>query len=148
MEKKRSKIKPVMACKVSDDESIDRFKDPYLATHRKVTYWFNILNKEIFGNKLTRPKGVFIRERLQLKTQRLYAQCCGYYDPKDQYPIVDLQLSDKFRHVQHFISVLAHEMIHMFQWEYEGSMNHGKKSFFKPWKDKFAKFGIKLQLIY
>lgn len=136
-----------MACKVSNDDPIDRFTDPYIATHRKITYWFNILNKEIFGDKLTKPKGVFIKEKLTNKAQRVYAMCHGYYT-KNENPITDLELNNKFRHVQHFISVLAHEMIHIFQWEHEGSMNHGKKSFFNPWKEKFAKFGIKLVLIY
>ena len=138
-----TKIKTIMARNVSNEEIIT----PYMSSKRKATYWFNILNREVFNSKLTKFRNVIITENLHNKKGKIFAECEGFYDLNEK-PIADLHLTDKFKSVQQFISILGHEMIHLYQWIYEGSMNHSKQNFFRPWEEKFAKHGIKLATIY
>ena len=139
----KGKIKIIMARNVTDET----IAEPYIATKRKVTYWFNILNKEIFDGELTNFRNIHIKDNLQYKKGKIFAECEGCYTNNKQ-PIADLYLTTNFKNIQQFLSVMAHEMIHLYQWIFEGSMNHNKISFLQPWLDKLKKHGIKLTVYY
>lgn len=127
-----------MAKNVSNEE----MPFPYFSTKRKVTYWFNILNQEIFKSSLPKFQKVSIIEDFHY-----FAESEGLYDKTDR-PVVDLLIKDKFKDIKQFISILAHEMIHLWQWIEHGSLNHSKKTFFDPWKTVFLKHDIQLKQTY
>jgi hypothetical protein len=67
---------------------------------------------------------------------------------------VEIKLSDKWYCAQWMVAVLAHEMVHQYQWEILGKnmegrikwyvMNHGPS--FYEWRDAMAEYQIPLNL--
>jgi hypothetical protein len=121
------------------------FLQGYRPTLKEAKHYYTLLNRYIFDNQL---------EPTQIKISRM-RECWGYCDdcdsdPRD--PCTKIRLNDRFPCLQFFIAVLAHEMIHQYQWEVEGParMSRGKrhrfghgKSFFR-WRAKFKRLGIPL----
>ena len=111
---------------------------------------YNLLNQSVFGAKLIKP---------EIEICRLHGgwgECIGVQDT-DGFPYcTKIRLNDKFYSIQWFITVLAHEMAHQYQWEVQGAqrvkqglepiMSHGK-SFFEH-KEKLSQIGIYLKTTY
>ena len=109
--------------------------DPISPSKHLVTRWTNILNKEIFNDKLYPFKVVEIKRK-----QDCYADYTGHC--KKGYLFGELSISKTFINKTYFIWTLAHEMVHQWQWmEYE-KVNHGKS--FMKWKSKLNQFEIPL----
>lgn len=136
---KNSKIKKIMAKASSDSQNW-----PYVITKWKVTYWFNHINKLVFNNKLPKFKDIIIEE-LYDKVKFIMAECECF---ERSNPYAHLHVNTTFKNIQFFIQILAHEMVHLYQWIFEGRLNHSKKNFLDPWKDKFAAHGIDLRVSY
>jgi hypothetical protein len=107
--------------------------------------WFSIINDEVFNNKL---------KPIDFKVQRLRGRW-GYQT--DDPPLV--VLTDVFPSKNLFLNVLAHEMIHVWQyqqqidelygpsyWKSEKREAHGP-SFWK-WEKKFKRNGLALAESY
>ena len=122
----------------------------YLTSVREVKALFRLINKEIFGNRLSMPK-FEVRGRLMGS----WGECHGmdfipYRTGKSRCLIV---LADRWYCRQWLIMALAHEMCHQYEWdiiskrrEREGLppiMSHGP-TFFR-WRDKLKKKGIPLK---
>ena len=114
-------------------------------TVKDVEEWFDILNEQLFGNKLD-PFG-----KISIKRHKRFHALFHYWPKRENRP-TELTVYRKFRNKKLFVEILAHEMIHQYQWEVEGPrrmtrglryrFGHGK-SFFR-WRAKFNKFGIPL----
>jgi hypothetical protein len=114
-------------------------------------YAYKIINRYIFDNKLRRP----IIEIAQTK------KCWAYCEWHDQHmwngSWCSIRLTDKWFCAQWFMNVLAHEMVHQYQWDiyrweyinlygtlpYSNSGGHGPTFF--EWRDRFANFGLTLK---
>ena len=123
----------------------------YRTSLREVQYLFNLLNEEIFNNKLPTP------------TFQIMARCRKYWGfciADDFHPGFDstksdciIRLSDKWFCKQWLITTLAHEMCHQYQWDVasrkrarrgmEPIMSHGPTFF--QFKEKLAKHNISLK---
>ena len=108
------------------------------------------LNKYVFNDRLSCPPIVLGICR------GYYGACEGFADKTRPGTYCKIRLSNKWTSVQWMITVLAHEMVHQYQWdvysvkrERQGLtniMSHGP-SFFE-WKDRLAEFAIDLRTAY
>ena len=134
----------------SDDKKI------YATTEQDIRDWFDIINTAVFQGRIP---GVFSRIRI-VRQRETWAHYTGHntgvskslQEKLDGIGIVsDLSISKKFPNIRGFINVLAHEMIHHYQFECEHerfdptNISHGQ-SFWK-WKNRFRKYGLNLQRV-
>jgi len=102
--------------------------------------WFNILNRELFNQALPPVDEIDIRWRRKAH---------AWYDYDERYPgtgTTRLLMSKRYKSKKFFVEVLAHEMVHHYQYIYNEEMGHGS-SFYK-WRDKFNKKGLNLVRVY
>lgn len=123
----------------------------YRTTYAEVLSLYRLINQEVFNNKL-----------LTAEIKILNKTPCywGYCIAKKHFPNLDsnqsvcvIKLSEKWYCKQWLINVLAHEMVHQYQFEVDGLkrmrkglkpiMSHGP-SFF-VFREKLKKYGISLK---
>jgi|688.fasta_scaffold679500_2 hypothetical protein len=128
----------------------DQRKKLYRPTKREVKHFYKLINQDIFKNKLTMPT-------IELVSHRKYLGLCQgknrWGKPYDTGSYCTIKLIDKFYCRQWFITTLAHEMVHQYQWDIlsgkrrkQGKspiMSHGPS--FYVWKTKLNKFSIPLK---
>lgn len=143
--KKHSVVKEFMLKRPIADKPYLWLKNhrDYVPTIERITYWFNVLNKEIFKGELPPFKEI----KIQRKRGR-WADCYSdeeresYYAEWKRYSI--LSIESKLINEHQMVEILAHEMIHHWQWMHHIRVGHGD-SFFK-WQKKFSKLQIPLDL--
>jgi hypothetical protein len=79
--------------------------------------WWNLLNNALFDGKLHPPHKIVCRA---------FRNDYGWCMPMSKKGKVQLGISSEFGDRKEFISVLAHEMIHQWQWTVDGNMTHGQ----------------------
>lgn len=112
----------------------------YETTHEDCQRWFNILNKELFNNSLPPVDEIDIRWRRKAH---------AYYDYDEKRPgegTAKLLMNKRYKTKKFFVEVLAHEMVHHYQYIYNEEVGHG--SSFQKWRDKFNKKGLDLNRAY
>lgn len=128
--KRKSKLEKVLH---DDSELI------YEATIEDCQQWFNVLNREIFDNALP-PIQIDIRWRRGAYAWYDYDDT--RYDPDN----AKLLMNKRYKSKQFFVEVLAHEMVHHYQYIYNETVGHG--SSFLKWRGKFNKKGLNLFRAY
>lgn len=131
--KRKSRIAKIMASNESKT---------YETTEQDCQDWFNVLNEEIFDNKLAPLDEIDIRWRRG--TFAFYE--CVTDTKNDSFLRTRLCMNKKYKSKQFFVAILAHELIHHYQALYNEPLGHGP-SFFR-WSDKLNKKGIKLTKAY
>ncbi len=112
----------------------------YETTVEDCQRWFNILNRELFENSLPQIDEIDIRWRRGAH---------AWYDYDERRPgtgTAKLLMNKRYKSKQFFVEVLAHEMVHHYQYIYNEEMGHG--SSFLKWRDKFNKKGLNLSKVY
>lgn len=110
----------------------------YYPTKAEVLEWFDIINHELFGNKLPPFKKIEIRRR-----RGCWGEAAGFTKKNgDKYTTLSMNIYHRSK--QHFIEVLAHECIHHYQWLNENTMDHGTS--FTTWKLAFEKHKVNLRI--
>jgi hypothetical protein len=104
-------------------------------TLAEAEYTYNLLNKQVFANKLTMPA-----IKLGPRRRTYWGMCEGSIEKYPTGSYCEILLMDKWYCRQWFITILAHEMAHQHQWDIDGPkrersgkpaiMSHGP-SFFK-----------------
>jgi len=117
--------------------SDDTEKKTYVTTFEDCVRWFRIINRELFGGVLPNVDVIDIRWR-----RGSYA----FYVYDDWGDLTTLAMNKKYKNKQFFVEVLAHEMIHHYQYIFSGKVDHGV-SFFE-WQNKFKKKGLNLVIEY
>lgn len=112
----------------------------YETTIEDCQSWFNVLNRELFNNSLPQLDEIDIRWRR--KAHAWY----DYDEARPGYGTSRLLMNKRYKSKQFFVEVLAHEMVHHYQYIYNEDIGHGS-SFFK-WRDKFNKKGLNLVRAY
>jgi hypothetical protein len=123
----------------------------YRPTRKEVRELYNLINEEIFNNQLPKAK-------LEIRSH-----CRGYwgfceandFSLRAKTSRCIIRISDRWYSKQWLITILAHEMVHQYQWDIyskervkEGKdplMSHGP-SFF-VFKEKMKEHGIELRRI-
>ena len=114
----------------------------YETTYEDCQRWFRILNKEIFNNRLPPVDEIDIRWR-----RGQYAFYESIIDTDDpDYKFGRLCMNKRYKSKKFFVEVLAHEMVHHYQFMYDEPITHGQT--FVPWCDKFNKKGLNLVRAY
>lgn len=102
--------------------------------------WFRILNRELFDNSLPQVHEIDVRWRRGAH---------AWYDYDETKPGTGtsrLLMNKRYKSKQFFVEVLAHEMVHHYQYIYNEDVGHG--SSFLKWRDKFNKKGLNLVKVY
>lgn len=145
MRENRLKVKELMQHPLPTITEQKRLQ--YRPNQKEVTRTYNLLNDAIFDNKLCKPT-------IELKRMtHCWGVCHGDYLDNESPVCIKILLSDKFYTKQWFITVLAHEMAHQWQWEVQGPkrtrkglealMNH--RACFFVHKKRMASMGISLK---
>lgn len=129
--KKNSQIKRIMSLKKKRHKAHDKF----FVKKKHITRWFKIINQEIFDNKLKPFRKIIIK-----RCRGSWAFAEGIFH-KNLRKSCCLTLNLYVRSLPHFVEVLAHEMIHSYQWIYHTEMTHGQTFF--EWKEKFNQFNLR-----
>lgn len=113
-------------------------KKSFRPTLRETRRTFRMINEHIFNNELNIPT-------ITLKRTRMYwGMCIGQHKPHSTGSRCVIELSDKWFCVQWFVTCLAHEMIHQYEWDVlDKNMTH-RGSFFM-WRKKLKQHGIHLK---
>ena len=98
--------------------------------------WFDILNEQLFGNKLQRFHKIYVKRH---KDAHAYF---NFWTGKDKDRPPELSMDKIFLNKKMFIEILAHEMIHLFQYQFKEPLGHGPS--FWVWRDNFKLKGLKL----
>lgn len=125
---------------MAEIRQLSRQSNPYHPTKKELWEWFRKINKEVFNGKIKKFRKVKF-----LKSRYMWAMSRGVNVPsKRGYCYhVDLYMKDSYPSKKKFIEVLAHEMVHAYQYLYEvNSMTHGNT--FWAWKEPLAHFNITL----
>ena len=117
--------------------SVQKLK-PYRPAESDVIKTYNLINRSVFENKLSRPP-------LKLGTCRGYwGMCLGHQNLTRPGTWCEIKLMDKYFCVQWFVNTLAHEMVHQYEWDIlDKNMTH-RQSFF-IWREELAKYNIHLK---
>lgn len=100
--------------------------------------WFNILNEQLFGGKLESVERIFISNHKNYgDVYALY-----YYNHKIRGEPSKISVCKTFDDEKTFVEILAHEMIHHFQYSYDEPVGHGPS--FLVWRDNFKLKGLNL----
>ena len=113
-----------------------RYSKTFYPTKHLITRWFNILNEEIFDNKIYPFYDIEIKRK-----QGCHAEHIPLEDLNGNIFGV-LSISERFINKNEFLFTLAHEMVHQWQWMHLNRTSHGE-SFWK-WKKRLDKFEIPL----
>lgn len=114
----------------------------YETTIEDCRFWFNVLNREIFNNKLT-PVADFVISRRR-GTYALYE--CVTDTEDEEYIETRIFMNSRYRSKKFMVEVLCHEMVHHYQALYDEPLGHGPS--FLRWRDKLNKKGLNLVRAY
>jgi hypothetical protein len=118
----------------------------YETTIEDCEEWFHILNEEIFDNKL--PVVDYVDIRWRRKAWAYYHYVTDSKNPNIKETA--LMMNKRYKSKQFFVEVLAHELVHHYQFMFDEDMEdedgHGES--FMKWKDKFNEKGLKLVKSY
>ena len=122
----------------------------YRPTLREVKNYYKLINDSIFDGQLVQPE-----IQLMARCRKYWGMCYGGWTkvPRRN-TFCKIRLMDKFYSRSWMISILAHEMVHQYQWDIDGPirlangkeriLSHGP-SFFK-FKNRMAEHGIILKV--
>jgi len=109
---------------------IRRGSDEIYVTDSLVNYWFTIINRAVFDNRLPRP--TFIIVDTANFTSKYLGMCIS--DGEDS---AIIKISSLIKDRKTLISIIAHEMVHLSQWIDNQDMGHGVD--YIEWKKFFKK---------
>jgi hypothetical protein len=114
-------------------------KNTYETTQEDCQRWFRVINQEVFSNKLPQIDRIDIRWR---RGSHAWYEC--YNGSRKRYS--KLNMNKKYSSKQFFVEVLAHELVHHYQFANGIPLSHGES--FAEWKERFNKKGLSLQIGY
>jgi hypothetical protein len=112
-----------------------RSKEEFPLSENIAAYWWTVLNRAVFKGKLT-PASFKIKKM---------SDCEGRCEALDHFGpgvLIKIDRCSAYSR-QQLIEILAHEMVHQWQWENYRQMNH--KQSFVFWKKRlFREFAIRI----
>jgi len=109
---------------------------PYETTLRDCREWFEVINNELFKGKLPPVDEIDIRWRRGTHAYYEYAikpKCKNH---------TSIKMNKRYSSKQMFVEILAHEMVHHWQYVMGHNDSHGKS--FNSWKGPFGRKGLVL----
>jgi hypothetical protein len=109
---------------------------------------YNLINRYVFDNGLD-PAKLHIK-----RTRGYWGLCDGEQNANGDYFTKEIILANRFPSLSHFVAVVAHEMVHQFQWDILSNeredqglppiMSHGTSCF--AWRSPLAEYTIPLSI--
>ena len=93
-------------------------KRKFKPTIEDIETWFVILNEHLFGNKLENF------DEIELKRHK-HVHALFHYGKRKENKPTRLTMNRIFENKKLFVEILAHEMIHLFQYQYNEPLGHG-----------------------
>lgn len=124
-------------------------KKLYVTTIKEVRALHRLINREVFRNQL--PVPIFV---LKNRTREMWGACQGFHHNLGKRKSrCKIELATRWYCRQWLIMILAHEMVHQYQWDIMGKIrirngmdpliSHGPSFFI--FRNKLKKFGIPLR---
>jgi hypothetical protein len=140
---KKQPLKRLPLCVLVRQAEKHESRDQFTVTNEHAHIVWHALNHAVFGGVLRFPEKIIVQNR---KKWEFWGECEGWqrthrYGP--HYTKV-IRIRRTLPSAKKFIEIMAHEMVHQYEWERQGIMTHGKHFF--AWKDKLAKKGISLNI--
>jgi len=88
---------------------------PFRPSKYFLNHAYELINYEVFGDYMYRPK-----LELQSNCQKYWGMCMGHVRPSISGSYCTIRMMDKWFCPQWFITTLAHEMVHQYQWDIIG----------------------------
>ena len=117
---------------------------PLIVTTDMVSNIYTAVNNAVFNGILEQPKLV-VRD---YKHRQIWGECEGWQRGSrwgEHYTVV-IRIQKYFPNLKKLIAVVAHEMVHQWEWDKCGVMTHGKQTFF-VWEDRLRSKGIRLAAV-
>jgi hypothetical protein len=106
-------------------------------TINDVVFWYDTLNEQLFAGELPSLSAVKF-----CKSKAYWAEAfCRYYKT-DNKLVAEIKFSDHFQSFKEFVEIVAHEMIHIWEFKTFGVMGHGERFF--SWSPELKKLGLNL----
>ena len=119
---------------------LEKFENvPYETTLDDCKEWFDIINNELFEGKLPPVDEIDIRCRRGTHAYYEYEN-----DPKRKQH-TSIKMNKRYKNKRMFVEILAHEMVHHWQYVMGHSDSHGES--FDSWKEPLLKRGLILSEI-
>lgn len=107
---------------------------PFEPTIGEVVFWYDTLNEILFESKLPKLTGVIF-----CKTKYWAEAYCHRYKHGGKMRS-EIRLSYHFKSFKDFLEILAHEMVHIWEFDNFSCMTHGDKFF--SWAPELKKLGL------
>ena len=118
-------------------EALETFDNaPYETTLEDCRKWFDIINENLFEGKLPPVDEIDIRWRRGTHAYYEYED-----DPKRR-KHTSIKMNKRYRTKRLFVEILAHEMVHHWQYVMGHADSHGES--FNSWKEPFQNKGLVL----
>lgn len=121
--------------KLKDHLKTHKSKKPscyFVPTETVAWYWWRVINKAAFKNKLPYPSEIVVR-----KLRGAWGLCLGRTRENNCVITISSEIKDR----KLFIATVAHEMVHQWQWYDKRSLDHATT--FREWNSYFKRnFGI------
>jgi len=132
-QRQKSKLEKIMS---SGDNAT------YYTTEEDCMKWFRIINREVFDNTLKPVDEIDIRWR---RGAHAYYESIIDIDDSD-YLLTRLCMNKRYSSKKFFVEVLAHELVHHYQFLNYRKADHGDT--FMEWTEAFNKKGLRLAKAY
>ena len=114
------------------------YRNPVHANHAMVAQIYDSINRAVFGSALKRPQII-------LGTYAdMWGECEGFHrDHRHGETYTKcIRVNRHWPNMKKLINVIAHEMVHQWEWERLGTMTHGNS--FWAWQERMANRGVRL----
>jgi len=114
------------------------YRTPVRASHQMVIQIYDSINRAVFGSSLTRPR-LIINDYPDM-----WGECRGARrgHRHGEHYVKCIRINRNWPNMKKLINVVAHEMVHQWEWERLGSMDHGAN--FWSWQERLNNRGLKL----
>jgi hypothetical protein len=118
-------------------------KAPLRVTTEMVEDIYDAINRAVFSGVLQRPK-IIVRD---YKKRDIWGECEGWQKLHRWGPPYTkvIRIQRHFPNLKTLIAVIAHEMVHQWEWDFYNVMTHGNTTFF-AWEEKLRSKGIRLSI--
>ena len=116
----------------------------YKTTYKDIKYYFNMINRVVFKNKLSPFNEIIIKKIYKDKSKKFcYGQVIAWEWKRKGTRQYHLEMLPEYHNKKEFVDTLGHEMVHLYQMANVGdSGNHNK--LFYSFRPKLNEIGLDL----
>ena len=137
-------VSRVQIAKLIRNAELEGTRAPFRADVKTAIIIWHSLNRAIFYSRLTQPDHISIRD---FRKTDWWGECEGKRRKRryGEYYTKVIRLQRYWPNPKKFITAIAHEMVHQYEWEILHDMSHGKTFF--AWEGKLNEKGISLSIV-